>query len=374
MIILKRSVIITSYKGGPELEGKGAASADPREQASALEHLPDSVVLFDSNQRVAYLNLRAKEMLASSSAEMIGRERREVFERLAARTTDRDATFLQLERALAGGDEIVLDLDPYRVVSARFFALAARVGDPPGVGMLLRDVTRERTADAMKAQLLSTVSHELRTPLASIKGFATTLLRQDVKWDETTQRDFLRIIEEESDRLTEIIDNLLDMSQMEAGTLRIAKEPTQLRTLIREVVDAMRMRTEAHWFVMDLPVELPRINGDPRRIRQVLRNLLENAVKYSKGGQVTVACEVESAQVVVNVSDQGEGIPAEHLERIFERFFQVDGKSTRRVGGAGLGLSISRGIIQAHGGKMWAENLTGGGSVFRFTLPIAPSE
>jgi signal transduction histidine kinase len=232
----------------------------------------------------------------------------------------------------------------------------------------------------MKSQLLSTVSHELRTPLASIKGFATTLLRQDVKWDEATQRDFLRIIEEETDRLAEIIDNLLDMSQIEAGALRIAKEPVQLRQMIREVVDEMRMRTEAHYFVVDLPAELPRVLIDPRRIRQVLHNLIGNAIKYSKGGQITVACEVESdrrgepGRMVVSVADQGEGIQPQFIDKIFERFFQVDGASTRRVGGSGLGLSISRGIVEAHGGKIWVESVVGQGSTFRFTLPLASDE
>jgi len=226
----------------------------------------------------------------------------------------------------------------------------------------------------MKSQLLSTVSHELRTPLASIKGFATTLLRQDVKWDDATQRDFLRIIEEESDRLTEIIDNLLEMSQIEAGALRIEKDPMQLRALIRDIVDEMRMRTEAHYFVTDLPALLPRVHADPRRIRQVLRNLLENAIKYTKAGQITITTEVERDQVLISVADQGQGIPAKYLDKIFERFFQVDGASTRRVGGSGLGLAISRGIVEAHAGKIWAENGAPNGSVFRFTLPLASDD
>jgi signal transduction histidine kinase len=164
------------------------------------------------------------------------------------------------------------------------------------------------------------------------------------------------------------------MSQIEAGALRIAKEPTQLRQLIREIVDEMRMRTEAHYFVVDLPAELPRVLIDPRRIRQVLHNLIGNAIKYSKGGQISVACEVEADHVVVSVADQGEGIQPQFIDKIFERFFQVDGASTRRVGGSGLGLSISRGIVEAHGGRIWVESVVGQGSTFRFTLPLAPNE
>jgi signal transduction histidine kinase len=223
----------------------------------------------------------------------------------------------------------------------------------------------------MKSQLLATVSHELRTPLSSIKGFATTLLRQDVQWDEATQREFLRIIEEESNRLEELIDNLLDMSQVEAGALRIRLQPVQLRQVVREAVEQAKRQTELHWFVVDLPGELPRVWADPRRIRQVLNNLLDNAIKYSPGGgQITITCEVESIGVTVSIADQGEGIPPEYLERVFDRFFQLDGANTRKAGGSGLGLAIVKGIIEAHRGTIWAESTLGQGSVFRFTLPV----
>ncbi len=164
------------------------------------------------------------------------------------------------------------------------------------------------------------------------------------------------------------------MSQIEAGALRIVQTPTQLRQLIREVVDEMRMRTESHYFVVDMPPEMPQVNADSRRIRQVLTNLIGNAIKYTKRGQITVSCEMENDFLIVSVSDQGEGIPPEFLDKIFERFFQIDGASTRRVGGSGLGLSISRGIIQAHGGRMWVESVQGQGSTFRFSLPLANGE
>lgn len=355
---------------------------DPRLPSSALRALGDGLVLCDATERVVFWNAYAEELLRVPAATLVGQSLDAALERIAAQTTAPSATREQLRAALAEGDAarwIEMEMssapnDAARRVAARAFILRDEAGNRIGAGMLWRDVTRERTADAMKSQLLSTVSHELRTPLASIKGFATTLLRQDVKWDETTQRDFLRIIEEETDRLTEIIDNLLDMSQIEAGALRVAKEPASLRPLIRAVVDEMRMRTEAHYFVVDLPVELPRVLMDARRIRQVLMNLIGNAIKYSARGQITVACEAEVDHVVVSIVDQGEGIPPPYLDKVFERFFQVDGASTRRVGGSGLGLAISRGIIEAHGGRIWAESTPGQGSTFRFTLPRVRDE
>jgi len=361
---------------------ESAIKTDPRLSDSTLRSLVDGLVLIDAKGLVAFWNPRAEGLLGWAAGEMLGQRVIEMIERMAARAAAPDAVRSQLQAAFepeAADTAIDIELLPasnhrVRIVSAQVFPLCGEDGGQVGTGILLRDITRERESDAMKSQLLSTVSHELRTPLASIKGFATTLLRQDVKWDEATQRDFLRIIEEETDRLAEIIDNLLEMSQIEAGALRIAKEPTQLRQMIREVVDEMRMRTEAHYFVVDLPAELPRVSIDPRRIRQVLHNLIGNAIKYTKGGQITVGCEVEGEHVVVSVTDQGEGIQPQFIDKVFERFFQVDGASTRRVGGSGLGLSISRGIVEAHDGKMWVESMMGKGSAFRFTLPLAINE
>lgn len=341
----------------------------------ALSSLADGVTLVDETERVAYLNPRAMEFFGMTTGDWLGAKVEDYYaeiSRLAGRL-ELVMTLQENARRASHSPEFEFNLrSPHeRVLQAKWFALRGDGEHGRVYGILWRDVTHERALDQMKSQLLSTVSHELRTPLASIKGFATTLLRQDVHWDEATQREFLQIIEEESNRLEELIDNLLDMSQIEAGALRIQKEPIQLRRIVREAVDAARRRTETHWFVMDLPAELPRVWGDARRIRQVLNNLLENAVKYSlQGGQITITCELVNEHVVISVADQGSGIPAEYRERIFERFFQVDGAATRQSGGSGLGLAIAKGIIQAHGGQIWVESEPGQGSVFRFTLPV----
>jgi signal transduction histidine kinase len=224
----------------------------------------------------------------------------------------------------------------------------------------------------MKSQLLSTVSHELRTPLASIKGFATTLLRKDVTWDEDSRHEFLCIIDQESDRLTELIGNLLDMSRVEAGTLRVEPKPTDLQPIIEETAAEFQVMTHRHQIRVDLPPSLPQVQADLRRARQVMRNLVENAVKYSPaGGAITIAAEVKKNHVEIRTVDQGLGIEPEHLDRIFDRFYQVDSASTRKVGGAGLGLSITKAIVEEHGGHIWAESKVGKGSTFYFTLPLA---
>lgn len=361
----------------------------------ALANLPDGVLLVDRAGTVARLNARAEALLACRAADWVGRPAADFYAALARRSRAGESLVGEFLARAAQGQahqagrgpvttmqdaqpaglapqlEFAMDGPNERVVEAVWFPLDAGSGERPSYGVVWRDVTQAKELEQMKNQLLSTVSHELRTPLSSIKGFASTLLRQDVRWDEASQREFLRIIEEESDRLEELIDNLLDMSQLEAGALRVQKEPVQLRRLVRDALDEAGRRTTAHWFVMDLPAAVPRVLADPRRIRQVLDNLLENAIKYSpQGGQITVTCEVEHGGVIVSVADQGPGIAPELLERVFDRFFQVNGASTRQSGGSGLGLAIARGIVEAHGGRIWAESSPGHGSVFRFTLPL----
>jgi signal transduction histidine kinase len=259
-----------------------------------------------------------------------------------------------------------------RTVQSLLFPIGGDGGEDLGYGITLRDVSREKELDEMKLQLLSTVSHELRTPLASIKGFTTSLLREDITWDRKTQRDFLEIIDAESDRLAELIGNLLDMSRIDAGTLAMEKEEVRLATLLREAIAAAKLHAPQHTFSLHIPARLPMVSADPRRIRQVLHNLLENAVKYSpQGSKVAVAVRFDPEFVTIGVSDQGIGIPQEYQERVFERFFQVDSAPTRRVGGSGLGLAISRSIVEAHGGRIWVESEPENGSTFLFTLPVA---
>ena len=346
----------------------------------ALHSLADGLAVVNPAGQVAYWNARAAEFFDLQASDWLNAPAVDLYRALAKRTAEPDVQLAQFSAAAARPAamptvEFAVAQPRERTLEAQWFGLADAQENNLGYGVLFRDVTREKELDRMKNQLLSIVSHELRTPLAAIKGFTTTLLRDDVRWDDATQRDFLKIIEEETDRLGELIDNLLDMSQIEAGALRVEKEPLQLRTIIREAKDRAARRTEAHWFVMDLPAELPRVWADPRRVRQVLNNLLENAIKYSpSGGQITITCEVEGDHVVVGVADQGKGIPPEYLVKIFERFFQVDAASTRKTGGSGLGLSIAKGIIEAQGGKIWAESQPGQGTVFRFTLPVVKEE
>jgi signal transduction histidine kinase len=236
-----------------------------------------------------------------------------------------------------------------------------------------RKVATLKELDRMKTELLSTVSHELRTPLGSIKGYATTLLTHGSKLRKEEQREFLEIIDSEADRLRELIENLLDLSRLEAGVLRIDMEPVHLASVAQEVTRKVQLATPNHELALDWPATSdPWVNADRRRIYQVIQNLLTNAVKYAPdGGCITLSACCDRRDLVVSVADQGLGMPTQELDRIFDRFHRVHGEDSRRIGGTGLGLAICKGLVEAHGGRIWAESEGAGkGSTFKFALPL----
>ena len=237
-----------------------------------------------------------------------------------------------------------------------------------------RKLAALKELDRMKSELLSTVSHELRTPLGSIKGYATTLLTHGSKLRKDEQREFLEIIDSEADRLRELIENLLDMSRLEAGVLRIDRAPVHLGRIAREVTRKVQLAGSNHEIRVDWPEHDPLVSADEKRIYQVIQNLLTNAVKYSPdGGCITLSAQCQRRDLIVSVTDQGLGMPAAELDRIFDRFHRVHGEMTRVIGGTGLGLAICKGLVEAHGGRIWAESEgEGKGSTFSFTLPLLP--
>jgi signal transduction histidine kinase len=226
-------------------------------------------------------------------------------------------------------------------------------------------------ANRLKAELISTLAHEMRTPLTSIKGYSTALLMEEASFKPETQREFLQFIDEECDVLQTLIHDLLESSIIDAGLLRLEPQPVRLPPLVKNVTDDIARRTQIHRFLVDFPEHFPILDADPDRIVQVLRNLLDNAVKYSpQGGLIVVRGEVHKDEVVVSVADQGVGLTPEHLNRLFEKFFRAKSSLGRHVVGSGLGLPISRTIVESHGGRIWAESQTGEGTTLYFTLPL----
>ena len=225
--------------------------------------------------------------------------------------------------------------------------------------------------DALRAALLSSISHDLRTPLSSIKASASSLLQDDVQWSDEERRSFALTIEREADRLNRLVANLLDMSRIEGGALKPEKEWYPVDELIHDVLDHLQPLLLHREVQTDIPEELPPVQLDYLEIEQVLTNLIENAVRYTPSDSpIYVSAHVEGDQIVISVEDRGPGIPPADLERVFDKFYRVSGKASEQQAGSGLGLAVSKGLVEAHGGHIWAENREGGGAIFRFTLPL----
>lgn len=233
-----------------------------------------------------------------------------------------------------------------------------------------REVETMKRLEQVRIELLANVSHELRTPLASIKGYSTMLLDYDTRLRHDEKRNYLVLIDNASDRLVELIDQLLDMSQIEAGLVVIEKKPISISKLIHEAVSEFQVRQPKRQLVMNLPERLPRLSIDTKRIRQVLDNLIENANKYSKEGtEIVIEAKLTRQGLQISITDQGIGIPSQELPKVFDRLYRVKQRLTAGIGGVGLGLSISKKLVEAHGGKIWVSSKMGKGSTFYFTLP-----
>ena len=241
----------------------------------------------------------------------------------------------------------------------------ARLAEQASSVEILQELNR------LRSELIANVSHEVRTPLGLIKVSCSSLLAEDVDFGREIRRKFLRSIDEETVKLEKIVDNLLNLSQIESGRLRLDKHPTDVAQLTREVTRRLETQTTQHHFVHDLPPNPLMAVVDARRVEQVLRNLLGNAIKYSpNGGAITIQGNEDENQLIFRVHDQGIGIPPKDLERVFERFYRVETETAQNVRGVGLGLAICQSIIGAHGGHIWVKSSPGEGSTFYFTLPI----
>jgi two-component system sensor histidine kinase KdpD len=245
-------------------------------------------------------------------------------------------------------------------------------------GRLLQDAARVQgleQADQLKTALLAAVSHDLRTPLAAIKAAASSLLQPDVAWDEATQREFLEAIDEETDRLTALVANLLDLSRIEGGALKPERDWYDLKELIETAVARLSRELAAHPVTVEVGDDVGEVSLDYVQISQVAANLLDNAAKFSPPGTpIRVQAWRSGDRVVVSVDDGGPGIPTGERSRIFEPFQR--GRSARGAPGTGLGLAISRGLVEAHGGSIRVEDGPGGAGcrlVFELPSPVAPA-
>jgi PAS domain S-box-containing protein len=235
----------------------------------------------------------------------------------------------------------------------------------------VRDITNFRQAQEMQNVFISSVSHELKTPVAIIKGYAATLRREDANWDPEIIKNMMAVIEEEADRLNDLIQNLLTASKLQVQQeLSLELSEVNLAEIAQQVAERFSNQATNHTIQVHFPSDFPYIDGDITRLRQVLDNLVSNAIKYSpNGGTIKIAGQCSERDVTISVSDQGEGIAAHDLNHIFERFFRVDNKLSRRTQGTGLGLYLVKAIVEAHHGKIDVKSKYGKGSTFYFILP-----
>ena len=216
---------------------------------------------------------------------------------------------------------------------------------------------------------VSTISHELRTPLGFIKGYATSLLRQDTIWDETTQREFLNIIDEEADQLTRLLENMLESARLQSKTLQFKFSQVRMDALVRDVATRVNSRYPELKITFDVQ-PLPPIHGDGFRLSQVFENLFSNAIKYAPDSEINISMRISDGRIRITFADNGKGIPEDYLPFIFERFYRVPGERT--VSGTGLGLYICKQIVLAHHGNIWVESALNKGTTFYIELSIDP--
>jgi len=266
-----------------------------------------------------------------------------------------------------------------------------------GVQVITRDITVQKQAeeelkkskqrielqniklkklDELKSNFLNVTSHELRTPITPIKGYLQMLLKQKIGYITEEQKKILKIIQRNTNRLDHLIQDLLDVSRLESGTMKFIPEKTDVRVLLRETVETMQASADLKNIKINTELKdyMPELTIDKERIKQVIMNLLSNAIKFSPdNSSINVRAKKEEDVVLFEVQDFGRGIPEDKQIKIFETFYQVDSGKDRKFGGVGLGLSISQGIVNAHGGEIWVDSILGKGSTFGFTLPLEPA-
>ncbi len=231
------------------------------------------------------------------------------------------------------------------------------------------ELEKQRTYTALQGDFINTISHEIRNPLGFIRGYTTTLLREDTNWDKKTQHDFLEIIDRETNNLTELIDDLLDSSRLQSGNMQFNFQPLRLDSIIRDEVSRAVVNNPGQIVRVEIADELPLVQGDARRIAQVIDNLIDNSQKYAPGTVITIKAYSNDSYVILEYNDEGPGIQDKYMPMVFSRFFRVPDTSLH-IRGSGLGLSICRQIIEGHNGIMEAITPPGKGLTFMVSLPL----
>ncbi len=342
-------------------------SSDKAQLSAILANIVEAVVAVDGEGRIIALNPALCALFSINPREALDRPfvatlRHARLNELLSHVL-KDGVSRVEEVALVTPEERVFESHAVPLIQDRVRA---------GALLVLHDITRMRALEKVRREFVANVSHELRTPLASIRGFAETL-RDGAINDVENRMEFIETIEKDAQRLSALVEDLLDLSAIESGHRKPVLEALSLLELASEAAASLKVladRNRVKLIIKENPT-LPKVRADRPQLKQVLANLMDNAVKFNRDeGSVTVSATVEGGHLVVSVEDTGQGIPEADLPRVFERFYRVDKARARELGGTGLGLSIAKHIVEAHGGAIEVKSRLGEGSIFRFKLPL----
>jgi len=337
----------------------GQVTYEKQRLDALLDSAADGILILNADHTIERANTSFEKLIELPRPELVGKHHNEVI-RWA-----REPQGTTLDEAEKGGWPLTPNATLYvegdierdklspLPVGITYAPLISEEGKLRNIVVTVRDITHFRTAEEIKSTFISVVSHELRTPVALIKGYASTR-RDDAKWDRGVINDSLSVIEEEADRLSRMVDDLLDASRLQAGGLSLNRSDVSIPLLTERLAERFRIQSKKHNIVMDFPEDYPVILADEDRLEQVLSNLISNAIKYAPAGEIRVSGRVRSDQVIICVSDEGPGIEARDLPHIFDRFYRST-NAVKQTKGAGLGLYLARAIIEAHGGRIWVD-------------------
>ena len=363
------ALLAMAYAVSPSI-ARSRVSRQERERAErVLAHVGDGVFLIGHDGVIRLWNAAAEAITGLRPDAICNRTAAEVIPGWAAVA----ARIPVARRPGEIDDESSAETVPLEIEGREIWLSIAGVTLPDGIVYAFRDVTRERRLEELRAQFVATISHELRTPLASLHGAAMTLLEREHELTVQTRQDLLDMIGAQSKRLADLVEEILLTGQLDSGSLRVVTEPFDAEELVWTVAATARLRmSDDTTIAVSIPAVLPKVAGDAERTRQVLTNLVDNAIKYSPhGGAIELGVEAGDGYARFTVRDEGLGIPLGEQKRIFEKFYRLDPDQRRGIGGSGLGLYISRELVRSMNGRIWVVSDPGKGATFTFELPLA---
>lgn len=350
-------------------DSQSSTEGERRKLASVLSNMTDGVIATDRRGRIILINEQAERMLNVTRETILSTPIVEVF------GLENEYTYEQL---LEEKESLILnystETEPY-ILRVNFSVIQKDTGFINGLIAVIHDITEQVKVDMERREFVANVSHELRTPLTTMKSYVEALT--DGAWeDKEIAPKFLEVVQNETDRMIRLVKDLLQLSKMDSKDYQLNKEWIDFIDFFNRIIERFEMtKKESIQFVKKLPKTSIFVEIDVDKITQVIDNIISNALKYSpNGGKVTFQVEEKPDWIVVSISDEGVGIPKEHLGKIFDRFYRVDKARTRKLGGTGLGLAIAKEMIEVHGGKIWAESTEGKGTTIHFRLPYSPQE